>query len=1484
MKQKIMINSAPTFALKRLVYLLGTIGCVCLGAQAQQRPEHRGQMLDRSQSLAAAPSASSEREALAFDALAPSGLSVAQRRTMLETVAPAAPARQSVTLDDLSSGTNFESGKALLLPAALERLDQLAARLRGKQAIRLEIVGHTDSQRIAAYLKPQFPSNGHLSQARALAVAAYLMRALDLPASAIAASGRGESQPVAPNDTAQGMARNRRTDIRAWYEEVALVPGPAQERAVALERDACSVAVAAPDAAFSISVDGVPQETDTGLKEADRQRCVDVALERAAIEVKYDPLNVAPALNVWLAAPHALRAAPLPFATYTNYAWWQKRAEIRIFAQGQSSQETPLAVLPVAVGGAVEWRAPAGAPEQITYLLRVYDSRGKFDETRLQSLRLLDGAAPGLPAAGASVALAGWGESSLSLRNIGASGGSVTVSGANIGVGQNVSALGMAVPVDAKGKFALRQILPTGAHTVEVAVKDANGAGMTYRRNLMIADRDWFYVAVADLTVGHDRTRGPAELVTGDTSHYKNESWADGRGAFYLKGKIKGDYLLTASADTREQPLRDLFHNFQSKDPNYLLRRIDPDKYYPVYGDDSSAVDDAPTQGRMYLRLEKGDSSIMWGNFQTSWSGTELAQYSRGLYGAGLQWNGDDATVYGEKISSVNAFAASPGTLQSREEFRGTGGSLYYLHHLDLSQGSERLWIEVRDKDSGLVIERTQLTPSQDYEINYLQGRLTLRSPLSSVADGSALVQSASLNGNPLYLVATYEYVPGLSAIAGTSTGVRASHWVNDHVRLGLSDYHQGEQGSDQTLKELDLTLRYKPGTWIKAEAARSSGDAGSTLSSSSGGFDFAQSVAGGRPANAKRYDAALDLADLGSAARGRLAAYFQDREAGYSAPGLQSPGGEAVRQSGMAATLPLAERTELAVKADQRTAVSADARALEVALRHKLDAEWGVAAGLRHDYRGNASQAGGISNASPILSQNGGRSDAIVRVDYRPLKPGQDVAAVLAANAAANAAALPGAVPTPDGGTQSGLRGGSSATLVTAGREAGLAGSPQYGPDAGAVAGIAAARVAGLLYEPWDMYGFVQHTLARSGDRAQNERGGLGGSRQLSERLRLGAEASGGSGGAGGQVFGNYQVDERSNLYLNYRLESETPDINYTGRQATLTAGSHYRLNDQAGLFAESRWGNGAGPQSLTHAFGVDLAPNARWTTGLKFETGTLSSPLSGDLKRDAIGLTAAYSFERLKWSSALEYRTDRSSTLGTVAGTCTTLPADGGCPDGAGESKRHVWLTRNALSYQLDRDWRLLGKFNLSRSSSSQGAFYDGDYTEVVSGAAYRPVDNERWNTLFKYTYFYNLPSPGQVDGVTGGALDYTQKSHIVDVDSTYDVKPWLALGAKYGVRVGQLRASKTEGDWFSSRAALVVLRADLHWVKEWDALLEVRRLSAHEAGDARSGALIGVYRHVAAHAKIGIGYNFTTFSDDMTDLSYRSRGWFMNAISTF
>ena len=119
----------------------------------------------------------------------------------------------------------------------------------------------------------------------------------------------------------------------------------------------------------------------------------------------------------------------------------------------------------------------------------------------------------------------------------------------------------------------------------------------------------------------------------------------------------------------------------------------------------------------------------------------------------------------------MDAFAAQPGTVAGRDEFRGTGGSLYFLHNQDILTGSERVRIEMRDKDSGLVTGVVNLRPSIDYDVDYLQGRILLSEPLSSTGDDNLLVRSGGTSGEEAYLVVRYEYSPGFNEIKTLTRG-----------------------------------------------------------------------------------------------------------------------------------------------------------------------------------------------------------------------------------------------------------------------------------------------------------------------------------------------------------------------------------------------------------------------------------------------------------------------------------------------------------------------------------------------------------------------------------------------------------------------------------------------------------------------------------------------------------------------------------------
>ncbi|MDD5391064.1 MAG: OmpA family protein [Gallionellaceae bacterium] len=1302
--------------------------------------------------------------------------------------------------------SSFISGGSELGDALKSRLDELVAHLNGRQKLRLAVIGHTDTQRLSPRSQAKYRDNRGLGLARADIVAAYLGDKLGLPTDRITSDSKGPDQPLAGNDTPEGMAKNRRVEIRAWYEDVVvhqeevvvplppveppappapvMAPAPVAQVVVPQPLRSCDEVLAARTRAeevpFRISIDGVPQE-DSGVIDPDIQRCTDVSLEKADIQIRYDTLEQTPVLNAH-AWPNAVaRDGKVEITGWSNYAAFIAKAELRLFAPGVSTQGVPLALLPLELGQPAAWMPAGFKQDHVQYVLRVYDARGRFDETRPKRIDLTDKARPTEDVDKRErELLAGYGENSLAIHNIQTHGGAVTANGGGIQPGEAVYFLGQPVPVDAKGDFAARQILPAGPHVVEVEVKKADGRSARYSRNLSIAADDWFYLGIADLTLGRNSTSGPAKLVTADTTdHFDNKMYVDGRLAFYLKGKVKGEWLLTASADTREQPLKSLFSNFAEKDPRYLLRSLDPDKYYPVYGDDSTAIDDAPTQGKFFVRLARGDSQVMWGSFKTSLTGTEFANYSRALYGARAKLVSDSATKYGEKRGSLEVFAADPGTLQSREEFRGTGGSLYYLHNMDITPGSERVWVEIRDKDSGLVLKTQQLVAVQDYEVNALQGRITLREALASTAGASTLVQSGDLSGHPVYLIATYEYAPGVTSVSSMVVGGRASAWVNDHLQVGTSGYRQ--DGPRQNLKGVDATLRYKPGTYVKVEGARSDGAGSGAQTSQDGGFGFKPLNSTGGKADAQRVEAGVDFAEVKDGAKGKATFYWQDRAAGFSGPGQISSGGEAITQQGGSVTWQATDTTELKLKADEKDATSQTRKAAEVNVSHTLNPNWKAGVGVRADDINTRT-----ANASPILSQSGNRTDAVVRMDY-----------------------------TPDADKKAG----------------------------------------------WSAYGFGQGTLDKSGTRHGNDRFGLGGERRVNDRFKLGGEVSDGDGGFGARVSGDWQVDDRSSLYTNYTLTPDRTDDGFRGRAGLLTTGGKTRYSDALSLNAEERYQHGDGPSGLIHAFGLDLSPNERWSYGLKLESGKLSDPAAGDMDRQAVGFTVGYRKDATRYAGALEYRHEDSSTTAGVSGT------------------RETWLMKNTLGYQIDPNWRFLGRLNFSTSSSSGGAFQDGEYLELVTGYAWRPVKNDRWNTLFKYTYLYNLPSPGQLSNSL--AADFAQKSHVLAVDTIYDLRPWVSVGGKLGVRRGELKDSKVGGDWYSSTAWLGILRADWHWVHEWDILTELRMLDVAAASDSQAGALVGVYKHLNKHVKLGGGYNFTRFSDDLTDVSYRSRGWFINLI---
>ncbi|MCX7995976.1 MAG: PorV/PorQ family protein [candidate division WOR-3 bacterium] len=112
-------------------------------------------------------------------------------------------------------GINFDTGKADLKPEFLPFLDEAGKILLDNPDIKVELSGHTDPREINT---AEFPSNWELSFARAEAVRKYLIEKFNIAPERLIARGYADTQPIAPNDTEEGMAKNRRTEFRILEE------------------------------------------------------------------------------------------------------------------------------------------------------------------------------------------------------------------------------------------------------------------------------------------------------------------------------------------------------------------------------------------------------------------------------------------------------------------------------------------------------------------------------------------------------------------------------------------------------------------------------------------------------------------------------------------------------------------------------------------------------------------------------------------------------------------------------------------------------------------------------------------------------------------------------------------------------------------------------------------------------------------------------------------------------------------------------------------------------------------------------------------------------------------------------------------------------------------------------------------------------------------------------------------------------------------
>lgn len=1153
---------------------------------------------------------------------------------------------------------------------------------------------------------------------------------------------------------------------------------------------------------ISISVDG---ETVLGdPTPEDKIIRTDKALEQVDIQIKFDGLDVTRRLNV---STQDVRGTyklgeTISFNASWNYPDWIDRAEIQIYRSidkpNAQAIATPLEIIEVPIRGENSGKATWESFDNLdalrlengnlAYVLRVYDDKGRFDETLPLDLRIVEEtplfAETSLEPLRERAIAPGEGEDRTGVSNIPLYGGSVTVFGRHVPPGYTVEVLGEKIPVDNGQKFVTSRILPPGDHAVDVSVTGlTKDSGLQFERDINVPDSEWFYIGLADITLGHRLGDDADALVKAHPNEFSDTTFRRGRLAFYVKGKIKGSTLLTAAFDTTEEELDEVFDNLDRKDPRRLLRNLDPDDFFPVFGDDSTTIEDAPTSGRFYVRLDRGKSSVLWGNFKTRIDGTELARFERGLYGAKAHIESDYVTSHGQPVAEIDAFAAEPDSLPQRDELRGTGGSAYFLRRQDINQGSEQITVEVRDRITGEVLERTLLRSDQDYQIDYVQGVVLLRRPLQSTLGTTGAVRQGVTGDNEIYLVAVYEFTPTLTDLDGFTYGARGQAWVTDNVRLGATGYIENTGLADQRLFGADLHIRLSKKSYFEFEWAQSEGNTFGTVTSTDGGFIFNPVSGNGANGTSDAYRAkvALDLGELTEGAlEGTVGGFYEDRDAGFNAPSRFTTVDE--RLIGVFADVKIDEDTTLRATYDEaKRGDGRDQREAAIEFERRFGEEYTASVGVTH---------------SDFKTSLGSTTDFGQRTDI-------------------------------------------------------------------------GARITRHFDEKNKVSIFGQATVSKDDTRERNDRIGVGIERQLTDKLSVEGEVSYGTRGIGGLAGVVYSPNVDDRYYLGYRLDPDTTGADLSGYDpfgrdfGSIVYGASRKLNDQWAAFFEENYDFTGTQQSLTHTYGVTYTPDALWTVNAGVESGDVFDEVNGDFERIALSGSVSLREEVRNASLRFEARFEEG--------------------DEATVRDRNTYLLSGQYSYLHNNDWRFISSIDAVLSESDETSILDGDFIEGSIGWAYRPVENDRLNALFRYTYLEDLPGAQQVNA-QNQLLGPRQRSHVLEGDFIYDVNERWSIGGKYGFRIGDVETVRGSELFQDSSAHLLIARADYHVIEKWDLLIEARSLWLPELDQQQTGFLAGAYYHLGKNVKIGVGYNFGQFSDDITDLTFDDEGIFINLIGKF
>jgi len=687
---------------------------------------------------------------------------------------------------------------AELSPEDRLELGRLIEDWQGVSDINIAAIGHSDSQDISPASQRIFANNYVLSSARALAAANYLARALNVGDDNITVQGRGPDDPVESNATAAGRQANRRVELilsgkrptKPSFLEVTqatsgvviaqtqgAVPGAEEE----MVRNRHSVSTDAISGLPSSQVEPLFSELKSGIEmllpAADfnpaipttkisikhgLQQKLDISLNGKPVNpLNYDGIEVSAsqtfAVSRWVGVDLKDGANEIRVEVVNSDGAVARVLKRTVNYSGTAVRGEIIPEMSVLV---------ADGKTRPVIAVRLYDRSGKA--SRQGAVGTFRVNAP----------YRSWWEVEDERKN-------------------DIVAVGNREPIYrvGPGGIALIELEPTTqAGEAEITLNFDNRRQQELRTWLSAQPRDWILIGFAEGTVGYNTLTDNMSAAV--EAGFEDEYFDEGRVAFFAKGQIKGEYLLTVAYDSDRE---------RSENRNRFQTVVDPNAYYSLYADKSEQRFDAPSQRKLYLKLERRQFFALFGDFNTGMSVTELARYER-------RFNGLKSGMQGRNIG-YTVFATETNQSFMRDEIRGDGTSgLYRLSSAPIIANSEQVRIEVRDRfDTGEILSSKTLSRFLDYNLDTLDGTLYFKQP----------VPSRDQAFNPIFIVVEYESESAANEdiIAGGRASMRTD---NNQFEVGVSHINEGRQGAESDLTGLDVRWQVNPTTLLKAEFASS--------------------------------------------------------------------------------------------------------------------------------------------------------------------------------------------------------------------------------------------------------------------------------------------------------------------------------------------------------------------------------------------------------------------------------------------------------------------------------------------------------------------------------------------------------------------------------------------------------------------------------------------------------------------------------------